>query len=227
MKPFHISYAYGSSRIAAAAWLLALPMVASAADSRPQAAASPVSSWVILDGSVLLTQGQLEVIALHAYENWNRLFPISTTGEPEITRASNDTASVTLGRLRAVAQPIYERLIQVGLAEGYPWDGNPRWADSQALATVGHAREVFGFLSDIDNDAGLNAYVKAPTDGAKSTVAQARSASLQGKSDSALKAPVVGPTREGLVRGAQSAESGRPVRPLKITIDYPAPGEKL
>jgi hypothetical protein len=55
---------------------------------------------------------------------------------------TNNYRPVNLGQLKYVAQPFYDRLIEVGYATNYPWSGQP---NDYALANIGQMKNVFSF----------------------------------------------------------------------------------
>ncbi|MDP1588901.1 MAG: hypothetical protein Q8M07_14220, partial [Prosthecobacter sp.] len=71
---------------------------------------------------------------------------------PGITR--EDYAAVTLGQLKAVARPFYERLAAAGVlpAGVYPWSTTGQAADDFAAANLGQLKAVFAFHPAQDSD---------------------------------------------------------------------------
>jgi hypothetical protein len=95
-------------------------------------------------------QGQLKWIANQAAQELNASCPggsgtaipalVSSWSAP--TSATSDYSPVTLGQLKFVAQPFYDRLILLGYASGYPWSGT---ASDHAMANLGQVKNVFSF----------------------------------------------------------------------------------
>ncbi|MEN3370778.1 MAG: hypothetical protein V7609_2921 [Verrucomicrobiota bacterium] len=58
---------------------------------------------------------------------------------------TNDFAPVNLGQLKTVAKPFYDRLIQVGLIDFYPWLASLSPSDDFAVANIGQVKGLFSF----------------------------------------------------------------------------------
>jgi len=67
------------------------------------------------------------------------------------TAQTNDYAPVTIGQLKTLVAPVYDRLLKLGyygqpLASGtYPWIGSPFPANDYAVANIGQLKNLFGF----------------------------------------------------------------------------------
>jgi len=108
------------------------------------------------DDFAVANLGQLKNLARKAAQEMNDSFPggagtalnamIDAWTAPPATGVSRDDyAALTLGQLKTIAKPFYDRLADVGLrpANTYPWTGtNP---DDYALANLGQVKTVFAF----------------------------------------------------------------------------------
>ncbi len=77
---------------------------------------------------------------------------------PKVTASTDDFAAVNLGQLKTVAQPFYDRLIQIGYCDAYPWESSTTPPDDFALANLGQVKNLFNFnligfdFSNLDSD---------------------------------------------------------------------------
>jgi hypothetical protein len=60
---------------------------------------------------------------------------------PQPSARTDDYAAVTLGQLKAMARPFYDRLAAAGLGTIYPWPTQGQ-ADDYALANLGQAKAL-------------------------------------------------------------------------------------
>lgn len=114
------------------------------------------------DDYAALNQGQLKnlvraaVLEMDEYLDGGAGIPLHGLlykwAHPTVT--PDDFATVNLGQLKAVAAPVYDRLIAVGMASGYPWNNaNGIPTDDYAVANIGQAKNVFAFNArDFDSD---------------------------------------------------------------------------
>ncbi|MDB6151992.1 MAG: hypothetical protein JWL90_445 [Chthoniobacteraceae bacterium] len=58
---------------------------------------------------------------------------------------TDDFAALTLGQLKTVAKPFYDRLSKAGYNAPYPWQGRELAADDLALANIGQLKSIFSF----------------------------------------------------------------------------------
>ena len=98
-----------------------------------------IKSWHVLDGSPPTPENPASTFRLDA--SGHRI--------PRVTVKTDDYAAVNLGQLKNVAKPFHFRLIQLGLATAYPWQGA---SDDYALANIGQAKNLFGFDLTRDSD---------------------------------------------------------------------------
>jgi hypothetical protein len=95
--------------------------------------------------------GQLKWFATNAYtEVETNLAAVGGAGAEieNVVFASSATDNycvVTLGQLKRVAAPFYDRLIAVGAAGGYPWTTDTADDRDFAVANVGQLKNVFAF----------------------------------------------------------------------------------
>ena len=107
----------------------------------------------LADDYAAVNQGQLKNIAQAAVAEMDAKLPGGAGAElhsliagwSSPTAQTNDFAPVTLGQLKAVAKPFYDRLIAAGLATQYPWTNTPNQPDDFAIANVGQVKKLFGF----------------------------------------------------------------------------------
>ncbi len=119
--------------------------------------------WIdrgVVDGNApkndyaMVNQGQLKNIAVQAVAEMDARLPggagttlhtlVSSWSTPGSSTA--DYAAATLGQVKNLAKPFYDRLIAAGLATGYPWTGNGSAKDF-ACANVGQVKLLFDFLN--------------------------------------------------------------------------------
>ncbi len=123
------------------------------------------------DNTAVANLGQLKHIASKAAAELNANLPdgagstinnlITTWQQPPATGVTrDDTAALTVGQLKSIAAPFYDRLFAVGytgqpLSAGqkYPWDNSLIPTDNMALANLGQLKQIFAF--------GLTNYVDA------------------------------------------------------------------
>jgi hypothetical protein len=101
-------------------------------------------------------QGQVKWIALQAAAELDAALAAAGGAGPAVSALaasfspSNNLLPVTLGQLKNTARPFHDRLMEVGIATGYPWSGP---ASDFALANAGQVKLLFSFdLSALDSD---------------------------------------------------------------------------
>lgn len=57
---------------------------------------------------------------------------------------SNNYRAVNMGQVKNVAKPFYDRLIEAGLTNQYPWAGAAT-TNNHAAANIGQVKNVFNF----------------------------------------------------------------------------------
>lgn len=72
---------------------------------------------------------------------------------PLVTEATADYAAVNVGQLKAVAMPLYDRLMELGLVEGYPWRNGGYGQSNYSLVNVGQLKETFNVPLQLTLDA--------------------------------------------------------------------------
>lgn len=65
---------------------------------------------------------------------------------------NNNGVPITLGQLKNVAAPFYDRLIEVGIATNHPWADTEKQANDAALANIGQVKHLFAFDFGRDTD---------------------------------------------------------------------------
>jgi len=110
------------------------------------------------DDYAVANSGQLKNIATQAYQELlahlpggaGDMTPGATgylltqvvIGWQSPTQATDDFSVINLGQLKAVAQPFYQRLVEVGYCNALPWNGT---ADNYAVANLGQLKNLFNF----------------------------------------------------------------------------------
>ena len=101
--------------------------------------------------------GQLKWMAAKAYEELQTNLPGGAgTGVAALVSSftiSNNYAPLNLGQVKHVATPFYDRLMEIGYATNYPWQGAASTNDF-AMANIGQVKNLFSFdlTSDTDDD---------------------------------------------------------------------------
>ncbi len=116
--------------------------------------------WGVVDADVTndyaaVNQGQLKNIAWQAYEEMQTNLP-GGAGTGVFSRVSgfslsNNYAPLNLGQVKHVAEPFYYRLMEVGYATNYPWQGAASTNDF-AMANIGQVKNLFCFDVTTDTD---------------------------------------------------------------------------
>ena len=116
------------------------------------------------DDYAAINQGQLKNLVRAAVEEMDSALSLHggagaplhqlVTGWVTPTAQTDDYAAVNLGQLKTVARPVYDRLVAVGVADGYPWGTSVTPPDDFAVANIGQAKNLFSFniLKDTDGD---------------------------------------------------------------------------
>lgn len=112
------------------------------------------------DDFALLNQGQLKNLAKAAMEELNAALPggagndvqAMVTGWMGNAGTGDHYAAVTVGQLKAVAKPFYDRLIAEGRVGGYPWQQSGGSPEDFAAANIGQAKALFAWQVLVDSD---------------------------------------------------------------------------
>ncbi|MEA3189092.1 MAG: hypothetical protein QOD99_2922 [Chthoniobacter sp.] len=99
------------------------------------------------------THKQLNALAIAAIAQLNEHVP---GGEGEILSSlavtlsgssaiANDDAVVTVGQLKTLAKPFYDRLFEIGYTDRYPWTDLQLGASDNAIVDIEKVRNVFSF----------------------------------------------------------------------------------
>ena len=127
---------------------------------------------VAADDYAALNQGQLKQLCSAAVAEMNDKFQfnggagqvlndlVRSWHTPNID--SDDYAVVTLGQLKTVAEPVYDRLISAKMTSSYPWLPHSSGTDDYALANVGQAKALFSFSFLTDDSRAWLARYKLP-----------------------------------------------------------------
>lgn len=103
--------------------------------------------------------GQLKWIATNSYAELEAYLPgsagaeLRTVLENWLTDGTN-YALVNIGQLKFLASLFYDRLIEEGYTNAYPWIDDPTNANDFAMANIGQVKNVFSFdlTKDTDSD---------------------------------------------------------------------------
>jgi hypothetical protein len=105
----------------------------------------------------VLNQGQLKWLASQAYMEFDEQIPWGAGANLASLlltfSTTNNVLPVNLGQLKYVAQPFYDRLIELSATNAYPtnasnpypWSGSITPPQDYALANVGQAKYLFSF----------------------------------------------------------------------------------
>lgn len=105
----------------------------------------------------VINLGQLKNMAYHACEELDASLPQGGAGASVsnlVNSFSNDNnyAVANLGQLKTVAQPFYDRLIEVGYTTNYPWSLTTGDDSDFSAANIGQLKNVFSFDAALDSD---------------------------------------------------------------------------
>ena len=127
------------------------------------------STWWISQGiysgsassdDALATQGQAKNLARAAFLEMESKFPggsgalIRPMISSWVTPNDLNVISLNQGQLKTLAAPFYDRLMELGIVDRYPWSGSQNDDDSFAPVTIGQLKYVFSFSipNIIDSD---------------------------------------------------------------------------
>lgn len=65
---------------------------------------------------------------------------------------TNDYAVANIGQVKAVAKLFYDRLIEVGYTDQYPWQSSTNTVNDYAVANIGQVKNLFSFDVTYDSD---------------------------------------------------------------------------
>lgn len=108
------------------------------------------------DDYAAVNQGQAKNIAVQARLYFNSILPggagsaidsliASWLAAPASGVTREDYAILTQGQLKALVQPFYDRLIQVGYATAYPWTASTADDESYSVTNIGQLKNLFSF----------------------------------------------------------------------------------
>lgn len=109
------------------------------------------AQYSTLSDDMAVVAGQLKNYATAAYKAMEARLPGGAgfgiknlvTGW-SYTDSNNDTA-INIGQLKNIAQPFYDRLIELGLTTSYPWTATTADDDDSHVAALGQLKMVFAF----------------------------------------------------------------------------------
>jgi hypothetical protein len=123
------------------------------------------------DDFAVANQGQVKQMATQAYAEFQQVFSnipggIGNTQGPSGTGyrlttlingfnaeigvtppapATDDFAAINLGQLKTIAQPFYDRLIELHILTAYPWANSGTAPDDYSIANLGQLKNMFAF----------------------------------------------------------------------------------
>jgi hypothetical protein len=129
------------------------------------------------DDYAAANQGQVKNVATAAYDEFNERLPggagasvealikswhqLDANGDflldasghriPRQSTQTEDYAVVTLGQLKNVATPFYDRFAELGLSSSYPWP-LAETSDDYAIVNLGEVKHTFSFFLESDSD---------------------------------------------------------------------------
>lgn len=106
-----------------------------------------------------VNMGQLKWIATNAYAELNAHLPGGAGAELQAVMKNwlvdgTNYALVNIGQLKFLTSLFYDRLIEVGYTDAYPWTDDPN-ANDYAPANIGQVKQLFSFdfaAKDTDGD---------------------------------------------------------------------------
>ncbi len=143
--------------------MLVLPVVAFGAYPQWWIDRGVVISSTTTNDHAAVNQGQVKHLAAKAYDELQAKLPggassTLTTLIGSFTTTNVNYQPVTIGQLKNVAKPFYDRLIAVGYTNAYPWSATTSDDNDHALGNIGQAKYAFGWdltiwlASDSDGD---------------------------------------------------------------------------
>ncbi len=113
-----------------------------------------VVSGVVTNDYGPVNQGQLKWIATKGYEELQANLPGGAGSNLTVliqsfSLTNANYAPVNIGQLKNVAKPFYDRLIEVGYTNAYPWPESSTNRNDYAMANIGQVKYLFSF--DLNN----------------------------------------------------------------------------
>lgn len=142
-------------RLGIAAWALGTAQIGRAQAPAWWTARGVLARDMATNDYAPLNQGQLKHLAQQAMAEIDAHAPGGAG--PEVSNLvvsfsqEDNYAPVTVGMLKNTALPFAQRLVEIGYATTLPWGGAQETND-YAPANVGQAKNLFGFLLDMDAD---------------------------------------------------------------------------
>lgn len=112
----------------------------------------------------VINQGQLKNIVAAATAEMNAKMSggagpvlngmITAWMAPDTTGTRQDHAAANVGQVKTLAVPVYDRLIEAGIVQDYPWSTSSSPASDYSPANIGQVKALFSFVlpPDTDND---------------------------------------------------------------------------
>jgi len=117
-----------------------------------------VVSGVVTNDVAAVNQGQVKHIATKAYEELQAKLPGGAGSNLTVliqsfSLTNANYAPVTIGQLKNLAKPFYDRLIEVSYTNSYPWTAITSDDNDYAMANIGQVKNLFSFdLNALDSD---------------------------------------------------------------------------
>jgi len=113
-----------------------------------------VTQGAVTNDFAAVNQGQLKWIAAKGYEELQAKLPGGAGSNLTVLISSfsltnANYAPVTIGQLKNLAKPFYDRLIEVGYTHSYPWTATTSDDNDYAMANIGQVKYLFSF--DLNN----------------------------------------------------------------------------
>lgn len=100
-----------------------------------------------------VNQGQVKFMAEQARDEFNVNLPLGAGTNIDLLLGSFTTSQnyllANIGQLKYIAEPFYERLINIGFLGTYPWGAS---SNDYAIANIGQFKNLFGFDLTVDTD---------------------------------------------------------------------------
>lgn len=127
-----------------------------------------ITNVVVTNDFAAVNAGQLKWFATNAYDELNtKLAGGAGTAVCALVTGlanSNNFVAINLGQLKAVTALFYDRLIDAGYTNAYPWTASTSAVNDFAMANIGQLKHLFSFDLSRDTDGdGLADWVETGT----------------------------------------------------------------
>jgi hypothetical protein len=109
-----------------------------------------INSTATVNDYAAANQGQAKHFATQAYAELQANLPGGagaqlTTLINSFSNTESNYAPITVGQLKSLAKPFYDRLIATGNATSYPWSSTTSDDNDYAVANIGQLKAIFNF----------------------------------------------------------------------------------